>query len=568
MHIRSTHIWIRLLATGALWAGYSFGYGDIFRVLGSETAIASLTLVAATAWLWGAWVGLVAGLGVFFASDALAAQVLGLEGRTESNRVFQQLSLLATGGGVGYFRSLHRQLTHHKQASDMAQYDALTGLLNRTAFEQKLSLALEEAREKTTLLAVLFVDLDRFKAVNDTFGHEMGDELLKSIARTLRANVRQQDLVARLGGDEFTIALTNLRERESAAAIAKKLVEMLNSPFEIDGKVLSISASVGIAIYPRDGEDVETLTQSADNAMYQVKEAGKNAFNFSTMEARNQKTRRVELERALRTALENDELELRYQPQIDLATNRLCGLETLVRWRNKELGLISPQEFIPIAEEAGLIVPIGHWLLRQACFQMKEWIDKGYRPIKVSVNVSSLQFAQSSFLGHVQGALQDSGLDPNLLEIEVTESVLVREPEMALRIFRKLARMGVHVALDDFGTGYSSLSYLQSLPIGTLKIDRSFIRALVSPSQRISNSTTPIVEAICAMALKLGKGIIAEGIETHEQRDYLKKIGCQTGQGFLFSKPARPPEIERLLATVAGPPPARDPEADRLLVLE
>ena len=568
MHTRSEHTWIRLLATAALWAGYSFGYGDIFRVLGSETAIASLTLVAATAWLWGAWVGLVGALAVFFANDALATQVLGLEGRTDSNRVFQQLSLLATGGGVGYFRSLHRQLSHHKQASDMAQYDALTGLLNRTAFEQKLTLALEEAREKTTLLAVLFVDLDRFKAVNDTFGHEIGDELLKAIARTLRANVRQQDLVARLGGDEFTIALTNLRERESAAVIAKKLVEMLNAPFEIDGKMLSISASVGIAIYPRDGEDVESLTQSADNAMYQVKEAGKNAFNFSTMEARNQKTRRVELERALRTALENNELELRYQPQIDLATNRLCGLETLVRWRNKELGLISPQEFIPIAEEAGLIVPIGHWLLRQACFQMKEWIDKGYRPIKVSVNVSSLQFAQSSFLDHVQGALQDSGLDPNLLEIEVTESVLVREPEMALRIFRKLARMGVHVALDDFGTGYSSLSYLQSLPIGTLKIDRSFIRALVSPSQRISNSTTPIVEAICAMALKLGKGIIAEGIETHEQRDYLKKIGCQTGQGFLFSKPARPAEIERLLATVAGPPPARDPEADRLLVLE
>ena len=563
------HTWIRLAATAILWSGYAFGYGEIYRALGAETAIASLALVAATAWLWGAWVGLVTGLAVFFASDMLVTQALGADAASAgSNRVFQQLSLLVTGGGVGYFRNLHRQLTHHKHASDMAQYDALTGLLNRTAFEQKLSLALEEAREKTTLLAVLFVDLDRFKAVNDTFGHEMGDELLKSIGRTLRANVRQQDLVARLGGDEFTLALTNLRERESAAAIAKNLVEMLNAPFEIEGKVLSISASVGIAIYPRDGEDVETLTQSADNAMYQVKEAGKNAFNFSTMEARNQKIRRVDLERALRTALENDELELRYQPQIDLASNRLCGLETLVRWRNKELGLISPQEFIPIAEEAGLIVPIGHWLLRQACFQMRDWIDRGFRPVKISVNVSSLQFAQGSFLEHVQGALEDSGLDPNLLEIEVTESVLMREPEVALRTFRKLARMGVHVALDDFGTGYSSLSYLQSLPIGTLKIDRSFIRALVSPSMRISNTTTPIVEAICAMALKLGKGIIAEGIETHEQRDYLKRIGCQTGQGFLFAKPARPAEIERLLGALAGPPPARDPEADRLLVLE
>lgn len=563
--------WARLLATALLWSGYAFGYAQLHAVLGTEIAIVSLALVAATAWIWGTWVGLVAGVSAFFVNDILAGRELAAELTligTDSNQVFEQLSLVATGGGVGYFRSVQKQLHHHKQASTQAQFDALTGLLNRTTFEQKLSQALEDAREKTTLLAVLFVDLDRFKAVNDTFGHEMGDELLKAIGRTLQANVRQQDLVARLGGDEFTIALTNLRERESAAAIAKTLVELLNAPFEIDGKVLAVSASVGIAIYPRDGEDVETLTQSADNAMYQVKESGKNSYNFSTQEARNQKMRRVELEHALRQALENDELELRYQPQVDLKTNRLCGLETLVRWRNKELGLISPQEFIPIAEEAGLIVPIGHWLLRQACFQMKEWIDKGYRPVRVSVNVSSLQFAQASFLDHVQGALDDSGLDPNLLEIEVTESVLVKERDVALKTFRKLARMGVQVALDDFGTGYSSLSYLQRLPIGTLKIDRSFIQALASPSVRLTNSTTPIVEAICAMALKLGKGIIAEGIETQEQRDYLRAIGCQTGQGFYFSKPVRPHEIEKILQGLAGPPPARDPEVDRLLVAE
>ena len=559
--------WIKVLLTGLIWGAFAVAYADLHGWFGTELPLVSLALVAATAWLWGLIPGLLAGVAVV-AFDATAATqfAIGAGDIALENRIFEQLSHVAIGGGVGYFRRLQKQLTHHKAASNLAQFDALTGLLNRTAFEQQLSLALEDAREKTSLLAVLFVDLDRFKVVNDTFGHEMGDELLKAIARVLQANVRQQDLIARLGGDEFTLALPNLRDRESAAAIAKKIVDVVNAPFEIQGKVLNVSASVGIAIYPRDGEDVETLTQSADNAMYEVKEAGKNSYNFSTIEARAQKNRRVELEQQLRQALEQDELELRYQPQVDLASGQLVGLESLCRWFNKDLGMISPQEFIPIAEEAGLIVPIGHWLLRAACFQGQAWIDAGYRPVKISVNVSPLQFAQSSFLDHVQGALDDSGLDPNLLEIEVTESVLVKEREVALKTFRKLARMGVHVALDDFGTGYSSLSYLQRLPIGTLKIDRSFIQALGTAEQRISTSTTPIVEAICAMATKLGKGIIAEGIETQEQRDFLRKIGCQTGQGYYFSKPVRPAEIEKLLRTIAGPPPARDPEADLLLV--
>ncbi len=339
----------------------------------------------------------------------------------------------------------------------------------------------------------------------------MGDELLKEVAGALKENVRQNDIVARLGGDEFIMALQGMRDRSAASVIARKLVAILSSPFEIRGKVLHVSASIGIAMFSKDGEDVASLTKNADSAMYQVKEAGKNSFNFSNVEMRTKQSRQLQLERAMRWALQENELELRYQPQIELASNTLVGFETLMRWNNRELGFIPPDEFIPIVEDAGLIVPIGHWPLREACHQAVAWQRAGYRPVKISVNVSTLQFRQPEFLQTVAGAIDDSGLNPELLEIEITESVLMKDYERAGQTLKRLARIGVNAALDDFGTGYSSLAYLQKLPISTLKIDRSFVSALLVTPSGYAGSTVPIVEAICAMARKLGKTVIAEG---------------------------------------------------------
>ena len=539
----------RVTLTLALWASFILGFEALSMSLGPAIGLAALLLVALTSWRWGALIGLMSGPAAWLALNLLDGSLdsgfLDVQLAVREGSLYEPLTFLLVGVAAGSMRNLRNQLRVHKSASDRAQYDVLTGLLNRAAFIAAVERTLEEAVKSQEQVAVLFVDLDRFKFVNDTYGHEVGDELLKEIAQHLRDNVRENDLVARLGGDEFILALRGFRDGEVPAAVAEKLVEVLNSPFEINGRVLHISVSIGISIFPKDGETVEVLMKSADSAMYQVKEDGKNAYVFSTVELRAHQSRQLQLERQLRLALQENELELLYQPQVDLNKGALVGFEALLRWENRELGKVSPKEFIPVAEEAGLIIPIGHWLLREACYQVKAWEREGFRPPKVAVNVSTLQFRQPDFLELVSRALKDSRLDPQYLEIEVTESVLFREFELAVQTLRRLERIGVRSALDDFGTGYSSLAYLQRLPVSHLKIDRSFISTLSFTTQGYVGAGVAIVEAICVLARKMDKKVLAEGVETEGQRRFLLGIGCDYAQGFLFSKALKPFEAER-----------------------
>ena len=566
-------IWMRWLPPIVLWIAYGVAFSRLHGALGTAGAahiLLTLILVGVSAWLWGGWSGpivaAVAWIGHHMVVGYLSNGVWALPLLSDSALLFEQFSFVAFGGVLGYLPRLRRQLRTHHRASMLAQYDHLTGLLNRTALERRLNGVVVAAQETGSSFALLFVDLDRFKTVNDTFGHEVGDELLKEVAKILSSNVREDDLVARLGGDEFIIALLGLTNPYISEHIARKLVKTLATPFEIMGRVVTVSASIGIATYPEDGSDAESLTKNADRAMYQVKEEGKNSFNFSTSEMQLQQSRRLEIEQALRRALENNDLRLLYQPQIALESNALVGFEALLRWEHPEMGQVSPEEFIPIAEEAGMIVPIGHWLLREACHQARVWNKLGLKPVKMAVNVSALQFQQPDFLAIVGRALKDSGLPPGQLEIEITESVLMKEYDLAHQSLKQLARAGIHTALDDFGTGYSSLSYLQRLPINSLKIDRSFVAGLTMSPSGYTGSTVPIVEAICAMALKLDKTVIAEGVETERQRSFLAGIGCTYAQGYLFSKPLAPFEAEQLLASLKPPITTVDPESEQLLL--
>lgn len=600
---------LRLLPL-ALWLAYLATYAQVQDALGAYARIIGLLLVAASGWMWGVVGGVVAGVLGFMALELRSAVGFDfghfVSYSLASERVFEVLAFVGTGLGVGFLQKIKRTLIRERALSKRAQVDPLTGAYTRAAFEERLSVLLERAKEGGETLALLFVDLDRFKFVNDTYGHDMGDKLLREVGRIVRQSVRGDDLVGRVGGDEFTVALVNVKDERAAAAVAKGLVKELNAPILIEGRELQVSASIGIGLYPRDGLDPESLLQSADAAMYQVKEGGKNAFVFSTIEVRTRLSRRLELERQLRRAITENQLEVAYQPQVQLSDGQLVAFEALLRWRSPELGLVPPGEFVPVAEEAGMIAPIGHWVLREAALQQREWIRQGLSPVRIAVNVSTVQFHQATFLDTVKGALADSGIAPHLLEIEVTESVLVRDYHLALRTLAKLERLGVPTALDDFGTGYSSLAYLQKLPIKTLKIDRSFIQSLqphpleasihstdsgtfghighggghgsghgpghsgLDPydtgSRRITTSgiTTssgvaevirhpspgPIIEAICAMAHKLDKLVVAEGIETAYQRDFLRRLGVDLAQGYFYARPMQPAQAESLLRRV------------------
>ncbi len=564
--------WLRLLTPPILWCAYVVDFPYIHAHLGDQTRLLGLVLVAASAWVWGLAGGIInAALGLTL-SDGLLQLLHGgtfaLPHLDGGDGIFKLLAFAGTGAGVGYLRRMQSQIDEHRTASVQARFDPLTGLLTRAAFEERMVEVLEETRERGSGLAMLFVDLDRFKFINDTYGHEAGDALLREVGRALRENVRDGDLVGRIGGDEFTVSLMDMRDTHGAAAVARTLVRVLNSPFDVDGHSLHISASVGISLFPRDGDTVEALTRSADTAMYEVKEGGKNDFHFSSMEMRSRVSRRLELEQQLRQAIAGHEFDLVYQPQVELATGRLVAFEALLRWNNPRLGLVSPGEFIPVAEEAGYIGPLGHWLLREACFQVRAWQQAGFDAPRMAVNVSTLQFRQFGFVATVEGALADSGIDPSLLEVEITESVLFKEYELAVQTVSKLARLGVRTALDDFGTGYSSLAYLQRLPIASLKIDQSFVMGLHHGPANRAISAVPIVEAIVAMAHKLDKAIVAEGVETEAQRRFLTGLGVDYAQGFHFAKPLHPARAERLLrrVTPARPPVPSEAEMTPLLL--
>ena len=542
------------------WSTYAFAYLALHPWLDFTTLKLVLIPVALSGWIAGPIAGMLAGT-LALPVDQLLLELL-LPGTLATapavtpETVSAAVLALATGGVAGYLHHTRSKLASYPLVTQRANHDALTGLLNRPSFEARVTKLIEEAKDIGGALALLFVDLDRFKFVNDTFGHEVGDEVLKRVARLLKETVRQNDVVARLGGDEFVLAVRGLKDKHSAGTIAAKIIRQLSSPFYVQSKTISIGASIGISLCPEDGSDIRTLTKNADNAMYRVKGGGKNWYAFSNQELRENESWRLRLERHLRSALENNELSVVYQPIVDLQSAEIVGYEALIRWSNPQVGHVSPRDFIPLAEEVGLILPINRWVLREACRQTLSWRNAGYRDIRVAVNISAQLFMQPDFPNQVQKALTDFYLPAEALELEITESVLLRDPQQAIDTLGALLEIGVQTSLDDFGTGYSSLAYLQQLPISKIKLDRSFVSDVMALGKS-ANSSAMITEAICALAEKLQMPVVAEGIETAKQKQFLRKLDCPFGQGFLFYRPMTPRQIERLLARAEPHKPAR-----------
>ena len=424
----------------------------------------------------------------------------------------------------------------------MAHHDALTGLPNRILFEDRLQEALNRAHRHRSVAGLLFIDLDRFKDVNDSLGHHMGDQLLREVTARLKACVRETDTVARLGGDEFTLLVEELGEPQHAAQIAEKVLAALAEPLVLGDHQVFISGSIGVSCYPQDGGDAQILLKNADAAMYQAKERGRNNFQFFSAAMNARALDRLVMKNSLRAALERGELLLHYQPIVDLGSGRLNAVEALLRWRHPEQGLVAPLRFIPLAEESGLIVPIGEWVLRTACAQMKAWQDAGIAPRRMAVNLSARQFRQKHLLQHIEEILRATGLEPKYLELEITESMVMEDPGEAVKLLGQLSDLGVTLAIDDFGTGYSSLSYLKRFPVDFLKIDRSFVREVPQNADDVA-----IARTIIALARGLGLRVIAEGVETERQRNFLEMEGCEEAQGYLLGKPAEAQDVERLL---------------------
>jgi len=432
--------------------------------------------------------------------------------------------------------ALARDITEHKQneaeLNRLAYYDILTGLPNRLLFNDRLHQAALDAKRRKRFVALILLDIDRFKVVNDTMGHIAGDMLLKEMANRLRQSVREGDTIARLGGDEFALIFTDIIDVSDAANLAQSLLAKLSVPMEIDNREVFSSASIGITLYPEDTDDVETLVKFADSAMYHAKEQGRNNYQFYSQEMTVTAQERLRMESSLRRALERNELFLHYQPQVEISSGRILGVEALLRWSDNDGNFIPPDQFIPLAEETGLIVPIGEWVLQQSCSQLKTWHNEGHRQLTMSVNVASRQFKDVHFGHTVRKTIESLSIPAHALELEITESVLMENSDLIMRMLKELKSSGVSLAIDDFGTGYSSLSYLKRFPIDRVKIDQSFVRDLCIDIEDVA-----IVKAIIAMSNTLRLRVIAEGVETEEQLDLLRIEGCCEYQGYLFARP-------------------------------
>ncbi len=424
-----------------------------------------------------------------------------------------------------------------------AFYDTLTDLPNRNYFDEKLEIALIEAQSNNSLLAVLFLDLDSFKNINDSLGHKIGDQLLKSFAQRLSCCVRNNDIVSRWGGDEFTLLLPQINTPEDTINLAQRILDDLKKPFEIAGHQLYIKTSIGIAIYPQDGEDAETLLKNADAALYRAKERGRNHYRFYRSTMTSKASLLLKLENLLYQALEEESLYLNYQPQLNMLNNKISGMEALLRWYHPELGHVSPSKLIPLAEKTDLIIPISLWVLKTACKQNKAWQKQGLSPIPIAVNLSPKQFHQPNLVDIVAQVLEETELEPHLLDLEITETTMMENIDFSQENLHKLRKLGVQISLDDFGTGYSSLGYLQKFPITTLKIDKSFIQTLEDNPQN-----TAIISAIIALGKSFDLRVIAEGVETLQQLELLQKLNCQEIQGFWFSRPLQSADATPLLS--------------------
>ena len=445
-------------------------------------------------------------------------------------------------GFVSLVQDITERLNTERTIHYMAHHDALTGLPNRRLMQDRLNQAIMAARRKQRHVAVLFLDLDRFKVVNDTLGHDTGDFILKDVARRLLQVVREVDTVSREGGDEFVIILPDLERPENARVVADKIMEELSRPVEIGGQDIHVTPSIGISHYPNDATDVHQLLKHADNAMYQAKDAGRNTVRFFTSDLNFLLTKRLEIESRLRKAIENEEFFLRYQPQVDLATGRISGMEALIRWNDPQKGEIFPKDFVFVAEELGLIVPIGEWVFRTACRQLKQWADEGLPSITVSINISPRQFLSRRLVSTLLQIVRETGANPKQVELEITETMIMRNVEQSIETLTQLRSVGMQVAVDDFGVGYSSLGQLTRLPATSMKIDRSFIMNV--PGNASSSSIT---EAIIAMAKRLKLRCIAEGVETRAQLEFLRHNHCEAFQGYLFSRPVTALEATAML---------------------
>jgi diguanylate cyclase (GGDEF)-like protein len=437
----------------------------------------------------------------------------------------------AVESALGIQRTLEQLSAARERARGLATRDQLTGLANRLCFQDRIVQAVAAARRSQHGVAVMFLDLDGFKMINDTLGHAVGDGFLRAIAQRLSSCLRESDTAARLGGDEFALLLTHLSNEFDAAEVARKVLGSVSIPMALRSRSLVTTASVGISTYPKDGTDPEDLIRKADTAMYQAKQRGRNRYEFFTEEMNSAIRRRAALESRLRKALDHEQFRVLYQPQFDLRRGRVVGVEALVRWQHPDLGLLSPAEFLPAAEEAGLIVPLGEWVLRTACREVASW-QQDYSGLRLSVNVASQQFQERSFADVVHDALTKSGLLPDLLELEITEGSLVRSVGVMAQTLRELKQVGVALSIDDFGTGYSALSYLKNLPIDSIKIDQSFVRNLTTDP-----ADATLTETIIRMAQGLNLMTIAEGVETSGQLLLLGSFGCQRMQGYLFGRP-------------------------------
>ncbi|MEW4372280.1 DUF4084 domain-containing protein [Paenibacillus kandeliae] len=453
------------------------------------------------------------------------------------------IPILVNDNIVGIY-SIAKDITENRLNEEkikfLAYHDPLTGLMNRAAFEDWLSDTVNSARSEKEMFSILFIDLDRFKNINDTLGHDVGDQLLRSVAQRLQRCVRENDIIARLGGDEFTLILRHMRDESEAGTVAQRILDGMNQPHYINGFEIMATPSIGIAVYPGGDDSAVTLMKKADIAMYQVKQTGKGHYRFYN---ENDKlySKKLMLEKELGQALYRNELILHYQPQIDAAQGKVIGVEALIRWKHAEMGLVMPGDFIPVAEETGLIIPIGEWVLREACMQSKRWQDEGYM-IKIGVNLSAQQFEQENFVDTVAHILKQTGVNPAYIDLEITESMAMSNISGVITKLKALKLLGVSISIDDFGTGYSSLAYLENFPVDKLKIAREFTSRLGS-----SQANHLIISSIVSLARNLNMNVIAEGVENNQQASMLQQIHCHEMQGYLFSKPVSAVDVEQML---------------------